>query len=502
MNTPFLPPETEPLPPPPVSAHRRVVTAYDRIATVNRPEVWAMVRSPEDVLVEAKAIDERVRAGERLPLAGTLVAVKADIDVAGLPTTAGGAGTPEVGATAIQRLIDAGALVLGKTNLGRFAGPAALELVDVMIGTATSGPGGDFVTSNGVVAVRPTRGLVPMTGMVPAGGSGDRVSVFAPTVAGAERALAVMTGPADSDPHGRAWPDNVRFSAGERPAIAIPDRAGTAPLSVEQARAFSRVVQELLVAGAMVETRDIGPFTEAGKLPCEGDPAAAPCLALRAVEALKGKDALLMPTMLTVRAVPVEAGSIGADMFTSFLDMLDMAAVTVPAGRTDDGTFGVSVLTRAFDDQIALDLAALLAGEQLKDPYPTGGSDLVVSGPYLRGQPLNHRLIELGARFRGEVTTAERYRMVVLPGDPPFAGIVPASRGAALAGERWTLSPAALGRFLTGLPEPLTLGGLELEDGGSAIGLQCAAPVAQRMKDITEFGCWRAYLRYRSATRR
>src|SRR4051812_17141658 len=104
MDTLPLPPEPAPLPEAPASAHRQVVAAYDRIAEIDRPEVWITLRPCEEALVDAKAVDERVRAGETLPLAGMLVAVKDNVDVAGLPTTAGCpsyAYTPEVSAVAI-----------------------------------------------------------------------------------------------------------------------------------------------------------------------------------------------------------------------------------------------------------------------------------------------------------------------------------------------------------------------------------------------------------------
>ncbi|OLT28779.1 hypothetical protein BJF83_14180 [Nocardiopsis sp. CNR-923] len=102
----------------------RVHDAYRRIAEADRPEVWITPRPEADLLVAAKAVEDRLAAGEELPLAGTVVAVKDNIDVAGLPTTAACpefAYTPETSATAVRRLVDAGALVLGKTNLDQFA---------------------------------------------------------------------------------------------------------------------------------------------------------------------------------------------------------------------------------------------------------------------------------------------------------------------------------------------------------------------------------------------
>ena len=582
MDTLPLPPEPAPLPPAPVSAHRQVLAAYDRIAEIDRPEIWITLRACEDVLVDAKAVDERVRAGESLPLAGTLVAVKDNIDVAGLPTTAGCPGfayTPDVSAPAVARLLDAGAVVLGKTNLDQFAtglvgtrspygavaaaddgtrvsggsssGSAvavALGLVDIALGTDTAGSGRVPAAFNGIVGLKPTIGLVPKAGVVPAARSYDCVTVFARSVAEGQHALAIMTGPDESDPMSRAWPESVRLSAGEHPRVAVPDAAGLAPLTDEGRVAFAKAVADLAAAGAVVEPIDVSPFLEAAKLLYDGalvaeryaavgefletatdgvDPTVAKIILaardvpghslatdqarlgewrVRASAALAGFDALLLPTAPEHPALAaVEADPVGVNKrlgtYTNFVNLLDMAAAAVPAGRADGGHFGVTVITRAFEDQIALDLAAFLHGEQLKNPYPATGIDLVVFGAHLRGQSLNHQLTDLGARFRGDVLTAEEYRMVALPTTPPKPGILRAAEGAPLIGERWTLSPGALGRFLAGLPAPMTLGEIELDDGATAIGFHCDSPAAAAAKDITEFGGWRAYLRHLTATR-
>ncbi|NKQ58717.1 allophanate hydrolase [Amycolatopsis sp. K13G38] len=577
-----LPGEPAPLPPAPVSAHRQVLIAYDRLAEVHRPDIWITLRSYEDVLVDAKAVDDRVRAGESLPLAGMLVAVKDNVDVAGLPTTAGCPGysyTPEASAPAVARLVDAGAVVLGKTNLDQFAtglagtrtphGPVAcaddptrvsggssagsavavaLGLVDIAIGTDTAGSGRVPAAFNGIVGIKPTMGLVPKRGVVPAVRSCDCVTVFARSIVDGQRALAVMTGPDRSDPLSRAWPDYVRLAAGARPRIAVPDVAGLAPLTAEGRAAFARTVGDLLASGATVEPVDISPFLAAGRLLYGGafvaeryaaigeflegategvDPVVAKIvlaarelpahrlaadqarlgeLRLRAGEALAGFDALVLPTAPehpTLAAVAADPAGVSARLgtYTTFANLLDMAAVAVPAGRADGGHFGVMVLARAFEDQIALDIAAFLAGEQLRTPCPATGIDLVVFGAHLRGQPLNHELSALGARFRGEVLTAERYRMVALPGSAPQPGIVRVPDGASLTGERWTLSPGALGRFLAQPRAPLTAGEIELDDGTTAIGFHCDPQAASSGPDITAFGDWRAYLRYLTATR-
>src|SRR5579862_6936817 len=107
-----------------MSAVDRVLAAYAAIEAAGRPEVWIALRPEADALAEAKAIDARTAAGEALPLAGLVTAVKDNIDVAGLPTTAGApsyAYLPGQDATCVARLRAAGAVVLGKTNLDQFA---------------------------------------------------------------------------------------------------------------------------------------------------------------------------------------------------------------------------------------------------------------------------------------------------------------------------------------------------------------------------------------------
>src|SRR5690349_14536265 len=96
----------------------RVVAAFDRIASVDRPEVWITLRDRADALAEAATVDSQ------LPLAGMVFAVKDNIDVAGMPTTAAApsyAYTPTHDAVAVARLRAAGAIVIGKTNLDQFA---------------------------------------------------------------------------------------------------------------------------------------------------------------------------------------------------------------------------------------------------------------------------------------------------------------------------------------------------------------------------------------------
>jgi allophanate hydrolase len=553
----------------------RVRSAYRRIAEVDRPEVWITLRPEPDLVAEAEGLQRRLDRGEDLPMAGLLLAVKDNIDVAGLATTAACpsyAYLPERSATAVRRLTDAGALVLGKTNLDQFAtglvgtrspygavrhatlpdrisggsssGSAvavALGIADLALGTDTAGSGRVPAALHGLVGMKPTLGLVPNTGVVPAARSFDCVTVFAPTLALAQRATALMVGPDPDDPTSRRWPDDVRLSAGPAPRVAVPDRAGLAPLSTAARGAFDAAAARLADAGAVLVEIDVSPFLTAAKLlyegalvaeryaavgaflegaPADADPTVAGIiLAARdlpahrlaadqqrleehqaeAAAALAGLDALLLPTTTghpTIAEVVADPVAVNSRMgvYTNFVNLLDMAAVAVPAGEADGGPFGVTVITRAFDDQVAIDLAAVLTGEQDGVPLPEPGVDLVVFGAHLSGQPLNGQLTALGARLMGPVRTAPEYRMVALPTDPPKPGTVRVPHGGVgLLGERWRLSPAGLGRFLAALPAPMSLGALRLADGTTALGFQCDPVAAASGPDISGYGGWLAY---------
>ncbi|MCZ4608096.1 amidase family protein, partial [Streptomyces sp. Lzd4kr] len=214
----------------------RVEAAYDRIESADRPEIWIHLRPRHEVLAEAAGIDPG------LPLAGLVAAVKDNIDVAGLPTTAGApsyAYRPDADAPAVARLRAAGAVVLGKTNLDQFAtglvgtrsphgavrnawdaarisggsssGSAvavALGIADIALGTDTAGSGRVPAALNGIVGVKPTKGLVPVTGVVPACYTLDCVTVFARDLRLARTAAETIEGLDPADPLSRTGPQS------------------------------------------------------------------------------------------------------------------------------------------------------------------------------------------------------------------------------------------------------------------------------------------------------
>jgi len=554
----------------------RVRAAYARIAEADRPEVWIALRAEDEALEDAAAVDGRVAAGEEAAAGGRTLAVKDNIDVAGIPTTAGCpafAYVPQASAPVVERLTAAGAVVLGKTNLDQFAtglvgtrspygavrdmrrpdrvsggsssgsGVAvALGIADIALGTDTAGSGRVPAAFQGITSIKPTFGLVPVLGVVPACRTLDCVNVFTAGLAGAELAMAHMTGPAPGDPTVRRWPADAPLGAPPEPRVGVPAESQLADLSDDGRRAFADAVAQLEARGARVVEIDVAPLLETGRLLYGGafvaeryaavgtfisehldqaDPVVGGIIMrardlpahqlvadierrdqLRVVAeaSLAGVDALLLPTapfqptIAEVEADPV-AVNVRVGTYTTFCNLLDLCAVTVPAGEADGGRFGVSVLARAFADRVAADVARLVTGEPAG--APAGGPDgveLVVFGAHRSGQPLNGQLTGAGARLLGTVRTAPQYRMHRIDGEPLRPGVVRVREGGgALEAELWSVPPAGLAHLLAGLPAPLALGRVRLADGRERVGFLCEAAALDGAEDITRFGSWPAW---------
>ena len=224
-----------------VAAHRAgdlspaqtIARSFQRIREHNDPAIFISLRDEKDAVAEAEALSAKNAA--QLPLYGIPVAVKDNIDVAGLPTTAACPAysyMPSFDATSVARLRTAGAIVIGKTNLDQFAtglvgvrspygipknpmrgdlipggsssGSAvavSAGLVPLSLGTDTAGSGRVPAMLNNIVGLKPSLGLVSTAGVVPACRTLDCVSVFSLTVDDAMTALRAMAGPDGA--HGR-----------------------------------------------------------------------------------------------------------------------------------------------------------------------------------------------------------------------------------------------------------------------------------------------------------
>jgi allophanate hydrolase len=218
--------------------------------------------------------------------------------------------------------------------------------------------------------------------------------------------------------------------------------------------------------------------------------------------ALAGCHALLTPTttwhptLAEVAAEPVTSNS-RLGRFTNFANLLDMAALAVPAGFVAGLPFGVMFTGRAFSDRALATLAELLLSPRL---------NLAVFGAHLRGQPLNAQLVAAGGTFVADVRTAAEYRLYALATVPPKPGLVrvgpsdgasgatPASGGASIGGELWSLPASGFATFVASLPRPMAIGTVSLTDGSTVPGFLCEPLAVAGAADITASGSWRAHL--------
>jgi allophanate hydrolase len=202
------------------------------------------------------------------------------------------------------------------------------------------------------------------------------------------------------------------------------------------------------------------------------------------------------------------------------MNLLDLAAVAVPAGFRGDGLpFGVTLFGPAFSDSALARFAERLhraqdlpLGATGRHPSPEAapgeaagkgsagspdapGLNLVVCGAHLSGLPLNHQLTDRGGHLVSKTRTAPRYRLYALPGGPPHRpGLIrDPEGGGAIEVEVWHLPLDQVGGFLAGIPAPLGLGSVELEDGTWEKGFLCEGYATAGGRDITPLGGWRAY---------
>jgi allophanate hydrolase len=563
----------------PVAAVRAAYARMGPGSDSGQEAAWICVVPEAEALARAAQLAEEGPRGRALW--GVPFAVKDNIDVAGLPTTAACAAyayTADRTAPAVQRLLDAGAVLVGKTNLDQFAtglvgtrspygtphsvlDPALISggsssgsavvvaegIVPFALGTDTAGSGRVPAAANGIVGLKPTLGLVSTDGVVPACASIDCVSVFTGNVELASRVLAVMAaGPSTSRERDRA--DGARWRVG------VPPR-DVWGLASGQAAAFAQAVDELASWTDVVEV-DVGPLLAAGELLYEGAFVAerlltvGPLLAARpevlhpvvrevvsrglertaaelfadqhrlaqladelaplwdSVDVLACPTVPDLPTIAAVLDDPVGANA-ALGRWTHGVNLLDLCALTVPAGRRPDGLPGsLSLLGPAGADGRLAAIARRQPPRALQPPEPSEPSaepeqevHLAVVGAHLQGLPLHHQLADRGARLVRACRTAPVYRLHALATDPPKPGMVRVAAGdgdhggggGAIEAEVWALDVAAFGDFVAQVPPPMVIGTVELEDGTAVKGFLCEPAALDGTSDITATGSWRVW---------
>jgi allophanate hydrolase len=290
----------------PTKTARRVA---DTIAARGDDGTWLSTVSREELLDAAAAIENRSGA-RALPLYGVPFAVKDSIDVAGVPTTLSCpdyAYVADKTAPCVQRLLNAGALYVGKTNLDQFAtglngtrtphtvprsvfggdlisggsssGSAlavALGQVPFAVATDTAGSGRVPAALNGVIGFKPSRGLISTVGLVPACKSLDCISLMAGAINDVDRVFAVMAGRDDDDGWSR---DRGPAHDGSPITVGIPRAAELEFFGDAEMRAAHMAFRHRIANVAEVVDVSLAPFLEAGQLLYQG-----PWVAERLVE--------------------------------------------------------------------------------------------------------------------------------------------------------------------------------------------------------------------------
>lgn len=555
---------------------------------------WISIATAEQLQAQTTALKalETTVGRAQLPLFGIPFAAKDNIDVAGFQTTAACptfAHDALQDAVAVQRLKQAGAIVLGKTNLDQFAtglvgtrspygvvpntfdatlisggsssGSASVVargLVPFALSTDTAGSGRVPAAFNQIVGLKPTPGAVPSTGLVPACRTLDCIGVLALNVADSAAVMAIMEGVDAGDSYSQARP----FVAAHQPLAQLRVGVHDAPkLSADYDVAFNAFMDGLKQQTAQVNPLSFATLFEVANLLYYGPWVAERVVGARSIyethpEALlpvirqvldvherfnaadtfaaqyhlqdlkvqaekiwQDVDVLCVPSaprhpsIAEAQADPIAVNS-EMGTYTNFVNLLGWSAIAIPASQLLSGLpFGITLIASAWREpdlirwaQQLHDQAILPAGvtgiapkvdAQLPSWHvPVQGPtiELAVVGAHLSGMPLNHELLACGARLQQATHTAAHYRLYALQGTVPAKpGLARCDNGAAIAVEVWEVPLANLGHFVAGVPAPLGIGNVQLEDGRVVKGFICEGFALQQAQDITAHGGWRAY---------
>jgi allophanate hydrolase len=449
------------------------------------------------------------------------------------------------------------AIVPGGSSSGS-AVAVAHGIAAFALGTDTAGSGRVPAALNGIVGLKPSLGVLSATGMLPACRTLDTISIFALTVADAWSVFEIAAGYDAADAYSRRLPVASLSAPSPGLRIGIPDAATLQTFGdAAQERSFRQALDRLAASGAAVIELDFEPFHAVARMLYEGAWLAERVaavgarltdrpetlhpttrsilergLSLGAADAFLGMyrlkelqrvcanilervDALCVPTIPGfVTLDEIEADPIGPNSrlgtYTNFVNLLDMCGIAVPVGPRSDGRPGsVTLLAPAGRDGVCAALAATVEAGAMGatgwmrpaaalPPAAVAPDELAIAvcGAHMSGLPLNRELTGRGARLLSATRSASAYSLHALAGGPPFRpGMVRrASGGTAIELEVWALPRVAVGDFMAGIPAPLGIGTVQLQDGSSVKGFICESQGLAGATDISHFGGWRAYL--------
>ena len=557
----------------------------DHAATLPE-EVWIRLLNPDEVAKYVDALQGESPATR--PLYGVPFVIKDNIDLAGIPTTAGCPDfsfIPEKSAFVVEQLIQAGAIPLGKTNLDQFAtglvgtrspygacpnsfdpdyisgGSSSGSAVAVAagccsfsLGTDTAGSGRVPAAFNNLIGLKPSKGLLSCSGVVPACKSLDCVSIFALDAADTQAVFQVASKFDPSDCYARelapisadpgTWTfgvpkkeqlkffGNDEYAAAFDASLVLMEQAGGTAVEIDFQPFLDAA--NLLYSGPWVNERfaAVGDFIQAGPervldttrtIILSGLDIPAPQVfdAMYKMQAFKritdeimgSVDLIVTPTAGTcytrdaVNADPIALNS-NLGFYTNYMNLLDYAAIAVPTAKTSSVPFGITLvsfagtdlklLERAHQIQVASGLSVgtseILPAEFV--PAENGETiDVAVCGAHLKGFPLHHQLETLQARFVKATQTAANYRMYAFEtGGIAKPGLIrDEATGGSLYLEIYRLNLRDFGKFVSLIPSPLGIGKVECADGSWNVSFIAEPAVIELGEDITALGDWRKY---------
>ena len=493
-----------------VAAHRAgtmtpsqtVARSYRRIRDHNDPAIFISLRDEKDVLAEAERLARRDAA--QLPLYGVPVAVKDNIDVLGMPTTAACPAfsyMPTHDSTAVAKLREAGAIIIGKTNLDQFAtglvgvrspygiprnairadlipggsssGSAvavSAGLVPLALGTDTAGSGRVPAMLNNIVGLKPSLGLVSTAGLVPACRTLDCVSVFSLTVDDAMVALKVMAGADGADPFSRNRPlaGMTSFPGGLK--LGIPRNGQLIFFGDRHSeKAYGEALKRWSALGAALVEFDLEPFYETARLLYEGPWVAERYLVIRNLLASSPDSIHPVTREITVAGARLTA----ADTFAALYRLqalrrvaerafAQLDAIVLPTAPTAYTTAQVAANPIELNSRLGtytnfvnlLDLCGLALPASMRDDgIPFGITLLAPAGR-------DGQLASIGRVFHADTKLTIGAKSLAQPQLPPL----PASAGDDIA-------IAVVGAHLSGMAlngELQALGGRLLEETATA----------------------------------
>ncbi len=550
------------------------------------PEAWIRKLTAEEVAAYVDALSGE--SPKTKPLYGIPFVIKDNIDLAGIPTTAGCPEfeyVPERSAYVVEQLILAGAIPLGKTNMDQFAtglvgtrspygacpnsfdrayisggssSGSAVAVADgccgFSLGTDTAGSGRVPAAFNNLIGLKPSKGALSCSGVVPACKSLDCVSIFALDAADARTVFDVASNFDPADAYARELEQEPVISRGW--TFGVPKKEqlkffGNAEYEV----AFYESVEMLEKAGGNQVEIDFLPFLDAANLLYSGPwvneryaavgsfiedqpdavlettrkiilsgleiPAPKVFEAMYQLQAYKRSadtvmgsvDMIVTPTAGTchtreaVNADPIQLNT-NLGFYTNYMNLLDYAAVAVPTSMTSSVPFGVTLVSFAGHDVKLLQLAdrlhqvsGLHVGKTENRPMSFKPArkkrtvDIAVCGAHLNGYPLHHQLEDLGAAFVESTETAPEYRMYAFEteGVAKPGLIKDAEKGGGIYLEIYRLTFKAFGKFVSAIPAPLGIGKVKLRSGAEVCGFIAEPEVSTLGEEITELGDWRKF---------